>query len=124
MPKPETELLVINKMYDLVIWGCQRVAKFPRDRRYTLGDRLEGRLYSVLEELIEARYTADRVAILRHVNLQLELYGTAFLRPNGLFNSFRTSSMDSGERAGAVSADRPQHEHEAAHPSRQGEPAE
>ena len=73
MPKAEAELLVINKMYDLVIWGCHRIAKFPRDRRYTFGDRLEGRLYSVLEELIEARYTADRVAILRHVNLQLEM---------------------------------------------------
>lgn len=73
MPKPETELLVINKMYDLVIWSCQRIGKFPRDRRYTLGDRLEGRLYSVLEELIQARYTTDRAAILRHVNLQLEM---------------------------------------------------
>ena len=60
MPKPESELLVINKMYDLVIWGCRRIAKFPRDRRYTLGDRLEGRLCAVLEELIEARYTTDR----------------------------------------------------------------
>ena len=47
MPKAEAELLVINKMYDLVIWGCHRIAKFPRDRRYTFGDRLESRLYCV-----------------------------------------------------------------------------
>jgi len=71
--KPETELLVISKMYDLTIWCCQRIANFPRDRRYTLGDRIERRLYDVIEALLRAKYARERADILREINLQLEM---------------------------------------------------
>ena len=40
MPKATAELIVITKMYDLVIWGCQHVARFPRSHKFTIGDRL------------------------------------------------------------------------------------
>jgi hypothetical protein len=42
-------MLLITKVYDLVVWSCRHVAKFPRSHRFTLGDRLEVRLYEVLE---------------------------------------------------------------------------
>ena len=73
MAKAGPEMLVITKVYDLVIWSCRHVAKFPRSHRFTLGDRLEVRLYQVLEMLIRAKYTRDRVSILRAVNVELEL---------------------------------------------------
>jgi hypothetical protein len=60
---------VITKMYDLVLWGAKHVGKFPRSHRFTLGDRLEVRLYAVLEMLVRARYTRDRVPLLRQVNV-------------------------------------------------------
>ena len=44
MAKAAAELVVITKMYDLVIWGCQHVAKFPRSHKFTVGDRLATRL--------------------------------------------------------------------------------
>jgi hypothetical protein len=66
-------MLVITKVYDLVVWSCRHIAKFPRSHRFTLGDRLEVRLYQVLEMLIRARYTRDRAALLRAVNVELEL---------------------------------------------------
>ena len=67
------EMLVITKVYDLVIWSCRHVTKFPRSHRFTLGDRLEVRLYQVLEMLIRAKYTRDRASLLRAVNVELEL---------------------------------------------------
>lgn len=42
-------MAVITKVYDLVIWSCHHIAKFPRSHRFTLGDRLEIRLYDVLD---------------------------------------------------------------------------
>ena len=47
MAKAGPEMLLITKAYDLVVWSCRHVAKFPRSYRFTLGDRLEIRLYEV-----------------------------------------------------------------------------
>ena len=66
-------MAVITKVYDLVIWSCQHIAKFPRSHRFTLGDRLEVRLYDVLEKLLRAKYSRDRLPLLRDVNMDLEL---------------------------------------------------
>ena len=73
MVKAGPEMLLITKVYDLVVWSCRHVAKFPRSHRFTLGDRLEVRLYEVLEMLIRAKYTRDRRALLRALNVELEL---------------------------------------------------
>jgi hypothetical protein len=67
------DMLIIARTYDLVVWSCRHIAKFPRSYRVTLGDRLEVRLYGVLDQLIQAKYTRDRQPILRSVNLDLEL---------------------------------------------------
>src|SRR4051812_36634980 len=67
------ELLVISKTYDLVQWTCRHLANFPRSFRMTLGDRLEHRLYDVLDGLVGARYSRDRGPILRDINIDLEL---------------------------------------------------
>lgn len=66
-------LLVVSKTYDLIKWACQHISNFPRGYRVTLGDRIELRLYDVLDLLIEARYTRERNEMLRRVNLWLEM---------------------------------------------------
>jgi hypothetical protein len=69
----EQELTVIRKTYDLVLWSCRHVGKFPRDQRFVLGERIERRLYDLLETLLQARYTRDRQSLLRQANLSLEV---------------------------------------------------
>jgi hypothetical protein len=69
------ELPVIERTYDLVKWFMGHLAKFPRSHRYSLGQRIESRLYDVLEQLIRAKY-AERGAKVPHlasVNLDLEV---------------------------------------------------
>ena len=73
MPKADSELLVINKTYDFMIWLDQRIDHFPRRRQRTVGDRLDRRVNDVLEGLLKAKYTSDRAGILRDVNFQLEV---------------------------------------------------
>jgi hypothetical protein len=67
------ELAVIQKTYDLVKWSCGRLGKFPRTYRFTLAERIERRLYDLLETLIQARYTRQRGELLRQANLTLEV---------------------------------------------------
>jgi hypothetical protein len=71
--KERPELTVITKAYDLVLWSCQHIARFPRSHRFGLGERIEGNLYALLEALIQARYTRERQALLTRANLTLEV---------------------------------------------------
>jgi hypothetical protein len=68
-----TELPVILKGYDLVLWSCRHLAKFPRSFRFTLGDGMERRLYEILDGLLQAKCGHEKVALLQAVNLKLEL---------------------------------------------------
>jgi hypothetical protein len=67
------ELTVITKTYDPIRWACQHTSRFPRQHRFVLGERIERRLYDLLETLIQARYTRQRQPLLEQANLTLEV---------------------------------------------------
>jgi hypothetical protein len=67
------ELPVIQKSYDFLVWTVGHAVKLPRARKFSLGDRLEKQVYGVLEDLLRAKFTKDRVAPLESVNLNLEI---------------------------------------------------
>lgn len=67
------ELPVIRALYDFILWLSPKIAKFPRDHRFVLGERLERQLYGILENLIRAKYRRVRKAVLDDVNLDLEI---------------------------------------------------
>lgn len=64
--------VVVSKTYDLTLWMLPKLAKFPRDQRFLLGDRIENMLLDILEDLIDATYTKEKVNILKRTNLRLE----------------------------------------------------
>jgi hypothetical protein len=59
------DLQILTKTYDLILWTLGHTAKFPRSHRFSLGTRMEQHLYSLLDDLIEAKYTRDKADILR-----------------------------------------------------------
>jgi len=62
----------VPKLYDVVMWLVSRVEKFPRSQKFTLGDRIVNLGLDILELLIEATYTRERLLLLRQANVQLE----------------------------------------------------
>ncbi|MDE0016456.1 diversity-generating retroelement protein Avd [Candidatus Poribacteria bacterium] len=62
----------VPKLYDVILWLMGRVEKFPRSQKFTLGDRIVNISLDILDLLIEATYTRDRLALLRKANVQLE----------------------------------------------------
>ena len=59
IPRPATAdnlLKVIDDSHDLLKWLIPVLDKFPRTRRFTLGERLEPSLPDVLEECVGAAY--------------------------------------------------------------------
>lgn len=63
---------IITKVYDFLLYLVPQVSKFPRSERYLLGERLETSSFDVLEVLLEACYTRDRLPLLSKVNILLE----------------------------------------------------
>ena len=57
MAKAGPEML-LTKVH-LVVWSCRHLAKFPRNHRFTRGDRLEIRLYEVGREAKDDRSRPD-----------------------------------------------------------------
>ena len=79
----------ITLTYDLLLWTIPTLAKFPRDQRYLLGERIETGLLDVLDDLVEANYTRSKEALLKRAKhktrpprvgrLTLEDSGRAFI---------------------------------------------
>jgi len=43
----------VQSCHDLLLWLIPQLDKFPRSRRFTLGERLEAGMLEVLEMLVE-----------------------------------------------------------------------
>ncbi|MFL7794367.1 MAG: diversity-generating retroelement protein Avd [Anaerolineae bacterium] len=70
--KDET-LQAVQACHEFLLWLIPQLDKFPRMRRFTLGDRLERGLLEVLEPLVEAAYSRPKYAALKRANLRLEV---------------------------------------------------
>jgi hypothetical protein len=67
-----TELKVIQKAYDLIQWYIPVLTKLPREYKFTLGERMMKSLFKLLDELISARYSKQKLQQLHDINLRLE----------------------------------------------------
>ena len=64
----------IAKTYDLIRWLMPTISKFPKCKRYTLGQRIEDNILDILALLLEANYSKEKLNILKHANLKLEVF--------------------------------------------------
>jgi hypothetical protein len=63
----------VQSCHELLLWLIPQLDKFPRSRRFTLGERLERGVLEVLELLVEAAYTSRKEGPLQRANLRLEI---------------------------------------------------
>jgi hypothetical protein len=66
------DLPAIQKAYDLAKELLTRAAKYPRDYKFTLGERIVTHMLHILELLIEAAYSRDKIRCLDEANRTLE----------------------------------------------------
>jgi len=72
MPKMRTTPVEsVETCHKLLLWLVPHLEKFPRYRRFTLGERLESTLLMVLEEVIAASYSREKQASLHRANRRL-----------------------------------------------------
>ena len=72
MPESK-ELSVIQATYDAIKWYIPIIERLPKLHKFTLGDRIIGRLYELLEGLIDARYAKKKLTKLENLNTSLDI---------------------------------------------------
>jgi len=68
--KPDPPVFVF--WYDFLRWLLEKTEKFPKSVRFSFTVRIENLALDVIEGIIEARYSGERKAILRRIDLDLE----------------------------------------------------
>lgn len=92
------DLPVIQKTYDLIKWYVPILHRLPRDYRFTLGDRIIAGLYDLLEGLIQARYSSDKLAKLQALNSHLDI----LRHQTRLLHEFKLMASDRYHYAGQL----------------------
>jgi len=68
-----SDLSIIQKTYDVILWYAPILERLPKHQRFTLGDRIITRLYDFLEELVTLRYAKEKIARLEQLNNSLDV---------------------------------------------------
>ena len=63
----------ISDCHQFLKWLIPQLDKFPRSRKFTLGERIESGALKVLEKLVEAAYSRRKLDLLAEANTQLDV---------------------------------------------------
>lgn len=67
------ELPILQATTDLIKWFVPLLNGLPRDQKFALGDRIISNLYAVLEALVAARWSRDKLPLLEPAAARLDL---------------------------------------------------
>ncbi len=67
------DLPIIQKTYDLVKWYVPIINRLPRNHKFLLGNRITTILYDILDGLLIARYSSEKLPQLESLNIKLEI---------------------------------------------------
>jgi four helix bundle protein len=68
----DADLPIFVKWMDFLKWLLTVTEKFPKSVRFTFVDRIHNLALSVVEELVEARYSNNKRATLGRINIKVE----------------------------------------------------
>ena len=63
----------VQKAYDFMLWMFPHVARYPKEHKFALGDSIRTSTLSVLELLIEAQYSREKLKALERANRRIEV---------------------------------------------------
>ena len=63
---------IVTKFYDYLLYFIPKISKIPKSQKYLFGDHLQKVSLSILENLIEAFYSREKLPLLLKINIQFE----------------------------------------------------
>jgi len=71
-------LVIFQKLYDLILWMFPLINKFPKKQRFVLGQQLENTLLDILKRIIQANQERNKLEILKQVSIDLDKFRILF----------------------------------------------
>lgn len=68
------DLIIFQKVYDLILWMYPLINKFPKNQRFVLGQQLENTLLEILKGTIQANQERNKLEILKQVSINLDKF--------------------------------------------------
>lgn len=102
------DLPVFVKWMDYLKWLLIITEKFPKKNRFTFSDRINTMALDMVDDLVEARYSKNKIPALQRINLRIEkirilmriCYEVRIL-PNDAFKHSAYSLNEVGKMVGA-----------------------
>ncbi|MBN1407414.1 MAG: diversity-generating retroelement protein Avd [Calditrichaceae bacterium] len=63
---------VFKKWYEITDWILSRCEQYPKTARFTISSRIANLTLDVVEKIIQAIYSKERLYILKEINIYLE----------------------------------------------------
>lgn len=85
------ELAMVQRSYDLIKWYVPILNRLPKDHKFILGNKIIHSLYEILEDLITAQFSSQKLATLQSINIKLAIlrYQTRLLHDFELISTDR-----------------------------------
>ena len=65
---------ILTLTYDFLLYLIPQLSKYPRDQKFVLGDRIETLALDILDDVIVAYYSKQKLERLQNANLKLEAF--------------------------------------------------
>lgn len=72
------DLVIFQKLYDLILWMYSLINKFPKKQRFVLGQQLENTLLEILKRIIQANQEKNKIEILKQISVDLDKFRILF----------------------------------------------
>ena len=63
---------IVVKTYQLTLWYLKKIERFPKNHRFTLGEKIQNEMIELLMIFTEAIYSKDKKELLLKANLIVE----------------------------------------------------
>jgi len=66
------DLVIFQKVYDLILWLYPAVNKFPKSQRFVLGQQIENTVLEILKGIIQANQERNKLPYLKQISVDLD----------------------------------------------------
>jgi four helix bundle protein len=70
------DLIIYQKTYDLFLYLHPVIAKFPKNQRFVLGQRIENKILDMIRHIIVANTSKDKIPELKKVSIDMDEFRT------------------------------------------------
>jgi len=66
------DLVIFQKVYDLILWLYPTVNKFPKSQRFVLGQQIENTVLEILKGIIQANQESNKLPYFKQISIDLD----------------------------------------------------